>query len=171
MLKRFFVITYEWIKDGFFSLPRYMFFNFLKTLLLRLVGAKIGKRVCYYPGVWINTGRKLKVGNDVVFAKGVIVTTDGSVEIGDNVLIGYNTQILSANHEIPPLGEPFPDSGKDYRKVIIEKNVWIGGGCIICPGVHIYEGALIAAGAVVTHDVPANSMVGGVPARIIKETR
>lgn len=134
-------------------------------------GAKFGKRVSIYPGVWISPGRNLVVGDDVDLAKDVLITTTGGVEIGDRTLIGYRTQILSSNHTIPPIGEPFPISGDEHKKVIIGKDVWIGANCVITPGVTIGEGAVVAAGAVVTKDVEPNAIVGGVPARLIKFRR
>lgn len=168
MLYRFLVITYETLMGITFKLPRYRLFNFFKIILLKIMGAKLGKGIVFYPGIWINTGKNLTVGNKVVFAKDVLITTMGGVEIGDRVLIGYRTSILSANHKIPVIGEPFPISGNDYRKVTIEKDVWIGANCVILPGVTIMEGAVVAAGSVVTKDVPNNAIVAGVPAKIIK---
>ena len=132
------------------------------------MGAKFGKGVVIYPGVWINPGRNLIVGNDVDLAKDVLITTSGGVRIGDRTLIGYRTQIISINHSIPPVGEPFPISGDDPGEVVIGNDVWIGASCIITPGVTIGEGAVIAAGSVVTKNVDANSIVAGVPAKLIK---
>lgn len=169
IFKSFLVVSFEFVLSIIFSLPRYRFCICIKELLLKSQGAKFGKNVVIYPGVWIAPGRNLIVGNDVDIAKDVLITTTGGVEIGDRTLIGYRTQILSANHTIPPIGQPFPISGDDYRKVIIEKDVWIGANCIITPGVHIGEGAVIAAGAVVTKDVEANTIVGGVPAKFIRK--
>ena len=151
-----------------FALPRYRFCIFLKQLLLQSMGAKFGRRVVIYPGVWISPGRNLVVEDEVDLAKDVLITTSGGVFIGARTLIGYRTQILSSNHTIPPLGKPFPISGDIHLPVKIMNDVWIGANCIITPGVTINEGAVIAAGSVVTKDVVANSIVGGVPAKIIK---
>lgn len=151
-----------------FLLPRYRWCIYLKTKLLTIMGAKFGKGVVIYPGVWINPGRNLIIGDGVDLAKDVLITTSGGVKIGDRSLIGYRTQIISINHSIPPVGEPFPISGDDPRAVVIGKDVWIGAGCIITPGVTIGDGAVVAAGSVVTKDVDANSIVGGAPAKLIK---
>lgn len=132
------------------------------------MGAKFGKSVVIYPGVWISPGRNLVVGDHVDLAKDVLITTSGGVSIGDRALIGYRTQIISSNHSIPPIGQPFPISGDEHAPVKIEKDVWIGANCIITPGVTIGEGAVVAGGSVVTKDVPANAIVGGVPAKLIK---
>ncbi|MEZ9753822.1 acyltransferase [Vibrio cyclitrophicus] len=162
------LISYEMIFRLLFSLPRFKLFNMLKSCLLRLVGAKIGQRTIFYPGVWINPGFNLVVGDDVDFALDVLVTTKGGVEIGNRVLIGYRTQILSTNHNIPSVNKPIFGAGHSYNKVIIEDDVWIGSNCIILPGVHIGEGAVIGAGSVVTKDIKAFSICGGNPAKLIR---
>lgn len=168
ILKPFLVVTYELIMGMLFSLPRYPLCNYLKKLFLAVMGAKIGKGVVIYPGVWISPGRNLTIGDEVDLAKDVIITSSGGVFIGDRTLIGYRTQIFSANHEIPPIGQKIPISGNVLAPVRIDKDVWIGANCIITPGVTVGEGAIIAAGSVVTKDVSPNSIVGGVPAKLIK---
>lgn len=151
-----------------FFLPRYPVCNSIKSAFLRCVGAKIGKRVIYYPGVWISPGRKLTVGNDVDFALAVQVTSQGGVTIGDRVLIGYGAKILSSNHHIPPIGQQIFCSGADKKCVVIENDVWIGANAIILPGVTIGEGAVVAAGSVVSKSIKKNDIVAGIPARVIK---
>lgn len=168
IFKPFIVISYEAIMGLLFSLPRYKFINFFKKIFLQLVGAKIGKGVVFYPGVWITPGRNLVIEDDVDLAKDVLITTSGGVFIGKRTLIGYRSQILSANHTIPPIGERFPISGDRYAKIEIKNDVWIGANCIITAGVSIGEGAVVAAGSVVTKNVLPNSIVGGVPAKLIK---
>lgn len=166
--KNFIVISYEFVMNILFSLPRYPCFNFLKKSLLCLMGAKIGKRVIIYPGVWITPGRNLIIEDDVDISKDVIINSSGGVFIGQRTLIGYRTQILSTNHSIPPIGIPFPISGNEHKKIFINKDSWIGANCIITAGITIGEGAVVAAGSVVTKDVPPNAIVGGVPARLIR---
>lgn len=166
-MHRFFVVLFETLMKGILSLPRFRIFCALKKWMLQLVGAKIGKRVDIYPRTWIINGKNLVIGDDVDIALGVIITTVGGVEIGDRTLIGYNTQILSSDHEIPPIGHPFPNSGKKYGKITIANDVWIAAGCIITAGVSIGTGAVIGAGSVVTKDVLENTIVAGVPARVI----
>ena len=150
------------------SLPRYKMFIFFKQLLLRLMGARFGKGIVIYPGVWITPGRNFVVEDNVDLAKDVLITTSGGVFIGARTLVGYRTQILSSNHSIPPIGQPFPISGDLHLPVKIMNDVWIGANCVITPGVTIEEGAVIAAGSVVTKNVSANAIVGGVPAKLIR---
>lgn len=168
IIKPFLVVSFEMVMSILFVLPRYKSMNYLKKVFLELMGAKIGKGVVIYPGVWIAPGRNLVIEDDVDLAKDVLITTSGGVHIGARTLIGYRTQIISADHEIPPIGEKFPISGDKLAKVVIENDVWIGANCVITPGVTIREGAIVAAGAVVTKDVPANAIVGGVPAKLIR---
>ncbi|NRP30877.1 putative acetyltransferase [Aliiroseovarius sp. xm-v-209] len=164
------VVTAETISYLLFLLPRYRLLNDLKSHYLRFVfGAKVGRRVVYYPGVWVFPGRNLSLGDDVDLAKGVLLTTGGGISIGDRTLVGYGTSILSANHKIPIKGGRIFESGHEKAAVIIANDVWIGANCTILPGVSIGEGAVVAAGSVVTKSVPPFTVVGGVPARVIKE--
>lgn len=167
-LHSFLVISYEVIMSVLFSLPRYKICNYLKKMFLELNGAVIGKEVTFYPGVWIAPGRNLVVGDKVDFALGVLVTTSGGVAIGDRTLIGYRAQILSTNHRIPPDKGRIFDAGHILQKVVIGKDVWIGANSIILPGVNIGEGAVIAAGSVVTRNVDPFVIVGGNPAKTLK---
>jgi acetyltransferase-like isoleucine patch superfamily enzyme len=161
------VETLSWI---IFQLPRLRFFNWVKSHYLRLIfGAKVGKRIVFYPGLWIFTGRNLVLGNDVDLAKGVMITTDGGIVIGDRTLIGYETCIFSSNHSIPPKGENIFGAGHVKKPVEIGNDVWIGARSIILPGVTIGNGAVVAAGSVVTKDVQENTIVAGVPAKVIRK--
>jgi acetyltransferase-like isoleucine patch superfamily enzyme len=167
-IKPFFVVSYEAVQQILFALPRYRLLGVLKACFLRLNGAKIGSRCVFYPGVWIAPGRSLVLGDDVDLALGAIITTSGSVEIGDRTLIGYRAQIISANHNIPNSHGPIFGSGHDKAKVTIGSDVWIGANSLILPGVTIGNGAVVAGGSVVSRDVAAYTIVGGIPARFIK---
>jgi len=169
VLHGFFVVAYETILQMLFCLPRFKIFNLFKSFFLTLCGAKIGKRVIFYPGVWIAPGRWLVVGDDVDFALDVIVTTGGGVHIGNRVLIGYRTQILSTNHIIPNNHHRIFEAGHEKKQVIIGDDVWIGANCIIVPGIEIGEGAVVAASSVVTKSVEPFTVVGGVPAKKIRD--
>jgi maltose O-acetyltransferase len=164
------VCIVEYCNYILFLLPRLRIFNFLKSLYLRFFwNANVGRRVVFYPGIWIFTGRNLSVGDDVDFAKGVLITTDGGLTIGDRVLVGYGTKILTTNHIVPALPKRIFGSGHLNKPVLIQDDVWIGASCVILPGVTIGKNSVIAAGSVVTKDVPKNVYVAGIPAKIIKE--
>lgn len=167
-LKWFLVVCFEAVLRALFSLPRFRTLNRLKAAFLRLNGARIGERAVFYPGVWLAPGRNLVVGDDVDFALDVLVESTGGVEIGDRVLIGYRTQIFSMNHIVPDRGKRIFDAGRSARGVVIEKDVWIGAGCIVLAGVRIGEGAVIGAGSVVTSDIPPMVIAAGNPARVLR---
>lgn len=166
--KEFFVISYETLMSIVLAMPRYRVFCNLKCSFLRLVGAKVGKSVDIYPGVWITPGRNLIVGDCVDLSKDVLITTSGGVSIGDRTLIGYRTQILSTNHEITAVGVGIPVSGNVHKPIVIGKDVWIAANCIITAGVNIGDGAVIAAGSIVTKNIPSNAIAAGNPAKVIK---
>jgi acetyltransferase-like isoleucine patch superfamily enzyme len=168
-MKYFLVVFIEMSMSMLMSLPRFRALNALKSLFLNVLGAKTGKRIVYYPGVWIFPGRNLCLGDDVDVAKDVMITTTGGVTIGDRVLVGYGTKIISSNHRIPDGLQKIFYSGHENKEVTIGSDAWIGANCIILPGVTIGEGAIIAAGSVVTKDVSAYMIVGGVPAKLIRK--
>ena len=114
---------------------------------------------------------KVIVGSNVTFNSNVMVNArgKGSIDIGDNVLIGPNVVLRSSNHSFNNLNEPIIQQGMTYGHIVIENNVWIGSNCVILPKCKIGEGSIIAAGAVVTNDVESYSIVGGVPAKLIKK--
>ena len=168
IIKPILVVSYEALMQILFSLPRYKIFIFFKSLLLKIMGAKIGKNVVIYPGVWITPGRNLIIEDNVDLAKDVLITTTGGVFIGERTLIGYRTQILSSNHSIPLVGEHFPISGDQHKPIMIAKDVWVGANSIILPGVTIGEGAVIGAGSIVTKNIPKYAIAVGNPAKVIK---
>lgn len=162
------VVLYETCMFFTFMLPRFSFIDALKSMMLRCLGAKVGRRVIYYPGLWIMPCRNLIIGDDVDLAHGVLITTGGGVSIGDRTMIGYRAQILSTSHIIPPKPTKMFDAGDRYGAVKIENDVWIGANAVILPGVTIGEGAVVAAGSAVTKDVLPFTVVGGIPAKIIR---
>lgn len=163
------VVAYESIMAMLFALPRFSSLNALKSTFLRLRGSTIGNRVVYYPGVWIAPGSGLVLGDDVDLAKDVLITSGGGVHIGARTLVGYRAQIISANHRVPEGRNRIFGAGHDKAPVKIGSDVWIGANVIVLPGVTIGDGAVIAAGSVVTSDIDPYHIVAGVPARVIKQ--
>jgi acetyltransferase-like isoleucine patch superfamily enzyme len=167
-IKRFLVVSYEAVLRLLFALPRYQTLNGLKCCFLRMNGATIGRGVVFYPGVWITPGRNFIVGDDVDFALNVLVSTTGGVRIGDRTLIGYGTMILSNNHAIPSLRGRIFGAGRIDKPVTIGKDVWLGANVVVLPGRTIGDGAVVAAGSIVTKDVEPYTIVGGNPAVLIR---
>lgn len=166
----FLTLPFDFVEWAVALLPRHPgFYAAIKRRLLNFAGASIGHNVYIYPGVRIFVPKGLVVGNNVSISSYVIITTGGTVTIGNNVLIGYGTHILSANHHIPEGHGVIFGSGHDCEPVVIEDGVWIGANAVVLPGVRIGEGAVVAAGAVVTKDVVPFTIVGGVPAKLMRE--
>ncbi len=123
--------------------------------------------------VWIaktfncDNGRKIHIGNNFTGNYNLTVLDIREVYIGDNVMIGPNTLITTVNHPMTPMGRRKHIG--IAKPVTIGNDVWIGGNVTILPGVTIGNNVVVAAGAVVTKDVPDNTLVGGVPAKKIKD--
>jgi acetyltransferase-like isoleucine patch superfamily enzyme len=111
----------------------------------------------------------IKIGRDVLISEFTVIRGQGGVTIGDRVYTSPFTQIVAVNHVFDDPTRPFIEQGITAQGIVIEDDVWIGSGAIITDGVRIGKGAVVAAGAVVTRDVPPHTVVGGVPAHVIKE--
>lgn len=168
LVKPFLVVSYEFVLNVLFSLPRYHFLNYLKSVFLRINGAKVGKRVVFYPGLWISPGKNLVLGDDVDLALNVHIETAGGVTIGARALIGYGTKIFSRNHHVPSNRAPIFGAGHISESVTIGQDVWLGANVIILPGRTIGDGAVVGAGSVVTKDVAPYTIVAGNPAKLIR---
>ncbi|MBO0320981.1 acyltransferase [Muricauda sp. CAU 1633] len=111
---------------------------------------------------------KLILGENSFIGSFSVIGVNESISIGKNVLIAQSVSIRDTDHVFSDLDTPIIDQGESTAGVVIKDNVWIGYGAVITKGITIDSGAIIAANAVVTKDVPENAIVGGVPARIIK---
>jgi acetyltransferase-like isoleucine patch superfamily enzyme len=111
----------------------------------------------------------IKIGCNSLIGEYCVIRGQGGVTIGDRVYTSPFTQIIAVNHVFDDPKRPFTEQGITAARIIIEDDVWLGAGAIITDGVRVGKGAVVAAGAVVTKDVPPHTVVGGVPARIIKE--
>jgi acetyltransferase-like isoleucine patch superfamily enzyme len=111
----------------------------------------------------------IKIGCDCLVGEYSVIRGQGGVEIGDRVYTSPFTQIIAVDHVFDDPKRPFVDQGITARGIVVEDDVWLGSGAVITDGVRVGRGAVVAAGAVVTRDVPPHTVVGGVPARVIKE--
>jgi acetyltransferase-like isoleucine patch superfamily enzyme len=140
----------------------------VKSALMRWRGAQIGRNVKIWRDVWVDDYRKLTVGDNVSIGKSAMLQCIGGITIGRNVMIAHGAQLVSAGHHIPDGDEPMRYSGLDIAPISVEDDAWVGAGAIVLQGVTIGRGAIVAAGAVVTKTVEANTIVGGVPATLIR---
>ena len=108
-------------------------------------------------------GNRVTFGKNVFINHSAILSASGGIEFGDGVMLAPGVKIATINHDYNNRHTIY-----SYGKVLIKKNAWIGLGATITPGVTIGENAVVAAGSVVTKDVPHNAVVGGVPAKVIK---
>jgi acetyltransferase-like isoleucine patch superfamily enzyme len=110
----------------------------------------------------------IKIGRDSLIGEYSVIRGQGGVQIGDRVYTSPFTQIIAVNHVFDDPDRPFVEQGITAEGIVIEDDVWLGAGAVITDGVKVGKGAVVAAGAVVTRDVPPHTVVGGVPAKVIK---
>lgn len=136
------------------------------TLLKELLGST-GENIYMEPNIRFDYGYNTYVGENFYANFDCTILDVCEVRFGANCMLAPGVQIYTATH---PLNPTERNSGKEYAKPItIGNNVWIGGSAVINPGVTVGDNAVIASGAVVTKDVPANVVVGGNPAKVIKQ--
>ncbi|OGO27146.1 MAG: transferase [Chloroflexi bacterium RBG_16_52_11] len=110
----------------------------------------------------------IKIGRDSLVGEYSVIRGQGGVQIGDRVYTSPFTQIIAVNHVFDDPTRPFVEQGITAEGIVIEDDVWLGASVVVTDGVRIGKGAVVAAGAVVTKDVPPHTVVGGVPAKPIK---
>jgi acetyltransferase-like isoleucine patch superfamily enzyme len=138
----------------------------VRALLTRLTGKHVDESVAVFPPFYSEFGKNLTLGTDVFVNLGCRFQDTGGITIGDGSLIGHGSTLTTLDHGIDP------DRRADMvpAPVVLGRKVWLGAGVTVVPGVTIGDGAIVGAGAVVTRNVPANSIVGGVPAKLIRAT-
>lgn len=113
----------------------------------------------------------IHIGADSLVGEGCILRGQGGITIGDRVYLATMVQLLAVDHVFEDPDRPFTEQGITARGIAIEDDVWIGAGAVVTDGVRIGRGAVVAAGAVVTADVAPHTVVGGVPARLLRDLR
>jgi acetyltransferase-like isoleucine patch superfamily enzyme len=137
----------------------------------KMLFAKLESLAIFYPGVYLTHCYGLRVGSGFSVNSGALIDGRGGISIGNDVLIGPYVVINSSEHAHKQLDVPMTSVDHVMAPVRIGDDVWIGAHAVITGGVEIGSGSVIAAGAVVTRDVPAYAIVGGVPASIIGDRR
>ena len=130
-----------------------------------LIGKRVGDAFTLIPPFYADYGLNITVGRAVFIGYECAFTGHAAIDIADQVMIAHKVNLVTAGHPVEP------DRRRDYitaAPITIDTNVWIGAAATILPGVSIGADSVVAAGAVVTHDVPPGTVVAGVPARVIK---
>lgn len=136
-----------------------------RARLGELIGQEIDASTTIFPPFHTNLGIQIRIGKNTFINHACSCVDMGGVTIGNNVLIGPRVNLVSENHPVEPSQRGFLIG----KPVTICDNVWIGAAATILPGVTVGENAIVGAGSVVTRDVPANTIVAGVPARVIRK--
>lgn len=162
----------------------YILYNFIGGLLPHYALGrewKLAKRIRAISGMlcFEQCGKNVDIGRHVKLSTKMSLGDNsgigdnsyiqGEVVIGKNVMMAPNVALIASNHHIERIDVPMNQQGEYTKKIIVRDDVWIGYGAKILAGVEIGEGAVIAAGAVVTRSVPKYTIVGGIPARILKK--
>ncbi len=136
----------------------------IRILMSDLIGKPIDDSFAMFPPINADCGLNIDIGKNVFINSGCCFQDHGGITLGDGVLVGHNVVMATLNHELDPRrrGTTHP------KPIVIGNDVWIGSNSTILQGVTIGDGAVIAAGATVTKDVAAKTIVGGVPAKFIK---
>lgn len=137
----------------------------VRAILSEIIGTAIDESTVVFPPFHTNFGRHISLGKNVFINHACSFLDLGCITIEDGVMIGPRVNISSENHPVEVAGRKTLVPGA----VLIRQNAWIGAGATILPGVTIGENSVVAAGAVVNTDVAPNTVVGGVPAKVLKD--
>ncbi len=137
----------------------------VRALFSELIGQEVDETFNLIPPFYTSGGLEIRVGHKVFINQCCTIYDMGGVDIADLVMIGPNVNIITSSHPVEPAKRR---TYVEAKPIVIERNVWIATAATILGGVTIGENSVVAAGAVVTKDVPANSFVAGVPAKVIR---
>ena len=137
----------------------------IREIMSRLTGREVDSSFGLFPPFYTDCGKNIKIGKNVFINAGCKFQDQGGIEIGDGALIGHVVVLATLNHDFAPENR----STLHPSAIKIGKNVWIGSNATVLPGVSIGDGAIVAAGAVVTRDIPAKTIAAGVPAKVIRK--
>ncbi len=155
------------------NLPYFPLGRSVRGILCKNIFVKCGDNINVERMAFFGTGKALEIGsNSGIGPRASLMNVKGGeLIIGNDVMMGPEVLVYTRDHNHDNVDIPMDRQGFTYSKVIIEDDVWIGARVIILPGVTIGKGSIIAAGAVVTKNVPPYSVVGGVPAKVLKNRK
>ncbi|WP_137934568.1 sugar O-acetyltransferase [Mesorhizobium comanense] len=137
----------------------------VRALFGELIGKTVDGGFLLIPPFYTTGGPDMRIGRNVFINQNCTFYDLGGLDISDNVLIGPNVSLITSGHPLEPSRRRAFTTAKP---IVIERNVWIAAGATVIGGVTVGENSVVAAGSVVTRDVPANTLVGGNPARVIR---
>jgi acetyltransferase-like isoleucine patch superfamily enzyme len=137
----------------------------IRERLSDIIGSQLDKSTTIFAPFYTNFGRFTQIGKNVFINHACSFLDMGGITIEDEALLGPKVNLITENHPLDPANR----RALICKPIVIKRKAWIGAAATILPGVIIGENAVVAAGAVVTSDVPANAIVGGVPAKVIKK--
>ena len=137
----------------------------VRERLSEIIGSPLDESTTTFAPFYTNFGSFTQIGKDVFINHACSFLDMGGIIIEDHVLLGPKVNLITENHPLDPADR----RSLICKPIVIKRNAWIGAAATILPGVTIGENAVVAAGAVVSKDVPANTIAGGVPAKIIKQ--
>lgn len=137
----------------------------IRALFSELIGKKVDESFLLIPPFYTAGGHEIRIGNNVFINQNCTLYDLGGLDIADDVMIGPNVNIITTGHPLAPSQRRTATIGK---AIVIERNVWIAAGATIIGGVTVGENSVVAAGSVVTREVPPNTLIGGNPARVIR---
>jgi acetyltransferase-like isoleucine patch superfamily enzyme len=138
--------------------------NQIRERLSEIIGTTLDESTTIFTPFYTNFGRFIQIGKKVFINHACSFLDMGGITLEDHVLLGPKVNLITENHSADPANR----RSLICKPIVIKRNAWIGAAATILPGVTIGENAIVAAGAVVSRDVPANTVVGGVPAKFIK---
>ncbi len=156
------VLCQEAIRIGMELNTQYHTPEEIREIMGRLTGKPMDDQFRLFPPFYTDFGKNITVGKNVFINSGCHFQDQGGITIGDGTLIGHNVVLATINHDLDPAN----GRKNHYAPIRIGTHVWIGSNATVLPGVSIGDWAVVAAGAVVTRDVPPHTVVTGVPARI-----
>ena len=136
----------------------------IRLILSKIIGKEIDETTTVFTPFHTNFGQFINIGKNVFINHACSFLDLGRITIEDDVMLGPNVQLITENHPI----NPSERKNLELKSILVKRNAWIGAGSIVLPGVTVGENSVVAAGSVVTKDVPDNIVVAGVPAKFIK---
>ncbi len=141
--------------------------NSIRDLLSEIIGVRIDESTTIFAPFHTNFGKSISIGKHVFINHACSFLDMGGITLEDHVLIGPRVNLVTENHPLDPADR----RAVITKPIVIKRNAWIGAGATILPGVTVGENAVVAAGAVVSRDVPPNVVVGGIPAKIMRSVK